>query len=73
MRKPTYNQIVNRAYGEAMASPDDYIKALDQASQKAWAAMRALKGRKGFDWWFDELPTAIQNSIFNDVRRAIGD
>lgn len=66
----TYNQLFNRVYG-----PKDVDAAfwatVDEPTKKAWSVMRALKARKGLDWWFEDLDTKLKNEIFADVRKAI--
>ena len=66
----TYNQIRN-----SITKGDDeqkrFLEQQDAATQKAWAVFNVLSGRKGFDWWFQELDTSIKNDIFNAVRKVL--
>ena len=66
----TYDQLFNRVHG---SKPVDaaFWATVDEPTKKAWEAMRALKARKGFDWWFEELHTKLKNEIFADICKAI--
>ena len=66
----TYNQIY-RSITNGEDEQKRYLEKQDTATQKAWAVFNVLSGRKGFDWWFQELDTSIKNDIFNAVRKVL--
>lgn len=68
----TYAQLNRKVYGK---EGEAALASEDLATRQAWAVMKALSDRKGFDWWFEDLDKAIQNEIFNEMRaqiRAVG-
>lgn len=65
----TYTELFKSVYSDdgGVGSLNDQ----DMATQKAWAVMRALDCRKGFDWWFGDLDKFLQDEIFDEIRTAI--
>ena len=43
----------------------------DNAHQASDAVLRELEGRKGFDWWWDDLDGDIQAEIRDEVAERI--
>lgn len=48
---------------------------MDEATAKGIvdAVLRELEGRKGFDWWWDDLDADIQKEIRLALRDAVQD
>lgn len=43
----------------------------ERARAAADAALRVLSGRKGFDWWWEDLDEDLQEEITEAVTEAI--
>ena len=45
--------------------------AKDASKRAANAALRVLNGRKGFDYWWDDIPNDIRDEIVTAINEAI--
>lgn len=47
------------------------IDKQDLATRRAWAVLKALNDRGGFDHWFENIDNDIQDEIFEELRKAV--
>lgn len=66
----TYTELSEHIYSDSDGI-DARVAVLDVDTRSAWSVLRVLSGRRGFDWWFDELEEELQDEIFEELVRAL--
>ena len=67
----TYNKLCNTYPYLDSKAEKIFLAAQDAPTLRAWKVIEVLHRRKGFDWWFEDLDTSLQNSIFNELCKAV--
>ena len=47
------------------------LAALAPATRTAWEILDMLSGRKGFDWWWEDIPSDVHDVIFDLMRDRV--
>lgn len=55
--------VITQQMEELMSDETDHAIALD--------VLRLLLGRKGFEWWWDEIGVEMQDEIFDEMMDVI--
>ena len=66
----TFTELYEHIYtGEG--NSQDKQAALEPVDRMAWQIYRVLAGRKGFDWWWNDIEDEDKNEIFDEFREIV--